>query len=143
MKVIDVHVGGVDGQMLGVEARECDQKQEYDVSRGAGPEPPRQPDEEHRKESVGKEAAKDGDKKAKGPDREKAFKKKDTDGDGFLTKEEFTKGAKDAEKAAKSFTNKDKDKDGKVSLAEFTAAPRAKKDGDKKGKKKDGEKKAE
>lgn len=82
-----------------------------------------------------------GDTKKKKPDREKIFKKKDADSDGFLTKDEFTKGAKDAEKAAKAFKNKDKDKDGKVSLAEFTAAPGKKGGAKGKGKKKDDTKK--
>lgn len=51
------------------------------------------------------------------------FKKKDTDGDGFLTKEEFTAKAKDATKAETAFTRKDKNSDGKISLDEFTGKP--------------------
>lgn len=67
------------------------------------------------------EAAKkpEGDK-AKGP-TEAAFTKKDGNGDGKLTKEEFTKGAKDAAKAEKQFANKDKDKSGDLSKEEFLA----------------------
>lgn len=66
----------------------------------------------------------------------KAFKKKDKDGDGFLSKDEFVKGAKDGEKAAKVFAKKDKDGDGKLSPAEF--APRKKAAGDGPKKKKEG-----
>ncbi|QIF06235.1 EF-hand domain-containing protein [Roseimicrobium sp. ORNL1] len=51
-----------------------------------------------------------------------AFAKKDKDGNGKLSKEEFTANAKDAAKAEKQFANKDKDKDGSVSKEEFTAA---------------------
>ncbi|MFZ4763843.1 MAG: EF-hand domain-containing protein [Roseimicrobium sp.] len=56
------------------------------------------------------------------------FAKKDKNGDGKLSKEEFTAGAKDAAKAETQFTNKDKDKDGSVSKEEFTAAPKKKKE---------------
>jgi hypothetical protein len=59
-------------------------------------------------------------------DPAKVFKRKDKDSDSFLSKEEFTKGAKDATKAGTAFDRKDKDKDGKLSLAEFTAKPKAK-----------------
>jgi Ca2+-binding EF-hand superfamily protein len=55
------------------------------------------------------------------------FAKKDKNGDGKLSKEEFTAGAKDAAKAEAQFTAKDKDKDGSVSKEEFTAAPAQKK----------------
>lgn len=64
--------------------------------------------------------AAEGEKKPKA-DPAKVFAKKDANGDGKLSKEEFTKGAKDAEKAEKAFTAKDKDKDGSVSKEEFTA----------------------
>jgi hypothetical protein len=47
------------------------------------------------------------------------FKKKDKDSDGFLTKEEFTAGAKDGTKAETAFTKKDKDSDNKLSPEEF------------------------
>ncbi len=55
-------------------------------------------------------------------DPEAAFKKKDANGDGKLSKEEFTKGAKDAAMAEKAFAAKDKDKDGSLTLEEFKAA---------------------
>jgi len=57
------------------------------------------------------------------PDMGAVFKKKDKDGDGFLTKEEFVGKAKDATKAETAFTKKDKNSDGKVSLEEFTGKP--------------------
>lgn len=59
---------------------------------------------------------------------EEFFKKKDANGDGKLSKEEFLKGAP-ADKAdamGKRFTALDKDKDGSVSLDEFKAAPAGK-----------------
>jgi len=59
----------------------------------------------------------------KKPDPEKIFTKKDKDADGFLSKEEFTAGAKDATKAEAAFSKKDKDSDGKISKEEFVAAP--------------------
>lgn len=59
-------------------------------------------------------------------DPAKAFKKKDADSDGFLSKEEFTKGAKDAAKAETAFGKKDKDGDGKLSMEEFAAKPKGK-----------------
>ena len=68
-----------------------------------------------------------GDDAPKKRNPEKVFKKKDADKDGSLSKEEFTKGAKDATRAGKVFGRKDKDKDGKLSLAEFKAAPKKKK----------------
>lgn len=59
-------------------------------------------------------------------DPAKVFKKKDADSDGFLSKEEFTKGAKDAAKAETAFGKKDKDADGKLSMEEFSAKPKGK-----------------
>jgi Ca2+-binding EF-hand superfamily protein len=63
----------------------------------------------------------------KKPDPQAVFAKKDTDKDGFLSKEEFTTGAKDATKAETTFTKKDKNNDGKLSPEEF--ASKAKKGG--------------
>lgn len=62
----------------------------------------------------------DGAAKPK-PDLAAVFAKKDTNGDGKLSKEEFTAKAKDAAKAEKQFAARDKDKDGSVSKEEFTA----------------------
>jgi Ca2+-binding EF-hand superfamily protein len=72
------------------------------------------------------EAAKkpEGDK-PKGP-TEATFTKKDANGDGKLTKDEFTKDAKDAAKSEKQFTAKDKDKSGDLSKEEFLAKKEAK-----------------
>jgi hypothetical protein len=70
------------------------------------------------------EAPKEGDgaKTPKKPDMKQIFKKKDKDGDGFLSKDEFVnKKAKDPAKAEAAFTKKDKDGDGKLSEEEFTA----------------------
>ena len=66
-------------------------------------------------------------------DPAKVFARKDANGDGKLSKEEFTKGAKDAAMAEKAFGAKDKDKDGSLSKEEFAAAPakKKKKDGSK------------
>lgn len=69
--------------------------------------------------------AAEGDKKPKGDkpkhDPEKVFSKKDTNGDKKLSKEEFTKNAKDSAKAEKRFGILDKDKDGFVTLEELKA----------------------
>ncbi|MEY4484102.1 MAG: hypothetical protein RL693_1554 [Verrucomicrobiota bacterium] len=70
--------------------------------------------------------AADGDKPKPSP--EEMFKKKDANGDGKVSKEEFTKGAKDAAKAEARFTALDKDKDGSLTKEEFSAAPAKKKD---------------
>ena len=73
--------------------------------------------------------AKDADKKKPKkprPTPEVIFKRKDTNGDGALSKEEFVAKMKDAEKAGKSFDKKDKNGDGKLTLDEFK--PKAKKD---------------
>lgn len=65
-------------------------------------------------------------KKASTEDR---FKKYDKDKDGSITLEEFTKGAKDPEKATAAFKKKDKDSDGKLTLEEFAPAKKAAKEG--------------
>ncbi len=52
---------------------------------------------------------------------QEAFRKRDQDGDGFLSRDEFTAKAKSPSKATTAFTKKDKDADGKLSSAEFTA----------------------
>jgi hypothetical protein len=67
--------------------------------------------------------AEDAKEAPKKPDPEKIFTKKDKNEDGFLSKEEFTAGAKDATKADAAFSKKDKDSDGKISKEEFLAAP--------------------
>lgn len=69
-------------------------------------------------------AADKGDKPKVDP--EAAFKKKDTNGDGKLSKEEFTKGSKDAAKSEAAFAAKDKDKDGFLTLEEFKAGGKKK-----------------
>jgi Ca2+-binding EF-hand superfamily protein len=51
------------------------------------------------------------------------FSKKDKDEDGFLSKEDFTAGAKDATKAESAFSKRDKDSDGKISKEEFVGGP--------------------
>lgn len=69
-----------------------------------------------------------GDKGKPKMSPEEFFKKKDANGDGKISKEEFLKGAKDSAKAETQFAARDKDKDGSISKEEFTAAPKKKKD---------------
>ncbi len=54
-------------------------------------------------------------------DPEEMFKKRDTNGDGSISKEEFLAGAKDAAKGEEAFKRKDKDGDGKLTKEEFAA----------------------
>ena len=72
----------------------------------------------------------EGDAKKEKPKMDPAavFAKKDKNGDGKLSKEEFLDKAKDAAKAEKQFAAKDKDKDGSLSKEEFTAAGGKKKE---------------
>ena len=67
------------------------------------------------------------DKKA--PDPEKTFAKRDANGDGSLTPEEFKTGLKDKalENADKRFKRLDSNGDGKLSLDEFKAGIKPKK----------------
>jgi Ca2+-binding EF-hand superfamily protein len=60
-------------------------------------------------------------------DPEAMFKKKDGNSDGKVSKEEFTKGAKDAAKAEAQFGKLDKDSSGDLSLEEFKAGGAKKK----------------
>jgi hypothetical protein len=72
--------------------------------------------------------AAEGDKAPKKkPNPQQVFKKKDTDKNGSLSKEEFVNRAPDPAKAGKAFARKDKDGNGKLSLEEFKAAPKKKK----------------
>jgi|LakMenEpi03Aug12_release.lakeMendotaPanAssembly.Ray.scaffolds.fasta_scaffold2992355_1 hypothetical protein len=66
------------------------------------------------------------DKKA--PDPEKTFKRKDTNGDGFLSLDEFKAKLKDKalENADKRFGRLDSNGDKKVSLEEFKAGSKPK-----------------
>jgi EF hand len=63
------------------------------------------------------------------------FKKKDKDGDGFLTKAEFIAGAKNATKAETVFAKKDKNSDGKLSKEEFAGGGKGREKAKGKGKK--------
>ena len=67
--------------------------------------------------------AKAEEKAKKKPDPAKMFEKKDADGDGALTLDEFKKGMKDKqlEGAEKRFKRLDADGDGKVTLEEMKA----------------------
>ncbi len=67
--------------------------------------------------------AKAEEKARKKPDPAKMFEKKDADGDGALTLDEFKKGMKDKqlEGAEKRFKRLDADGDGKVTLEEMKA----------------------
>ncbi len=83
--------------------------------------------EEPKKDAPAGEPAKEAAGKHKPKhDPAKVFKKKDADSDGFLSKEEFTKGAKDAAKAETAFGKRDKDGDGKLSMEEFAPKPKGK-----------------
>lgn len=67
---------------------------------------------------------KEGDKPKADPAA--MFAKKDANGDGKVSKEEFLKGAKDAAKAEEAFAKKDKDKDGSLTKEEFAAGGKKK-----------------
>jgi hypothetical protein len=54
-------------------------------------------------------------------DPEVVFKRRDANGDGSISLEEFKTGAKDAAKAETAFKRRDKDGDGKITLEEFKA----------------------
>lgn len=83
--------------------------------------------EESKKDAPAGEPAKEAPAKPKPKhDPAKIFKKKDADSDGFLSKEEFTKGAKDAAKAETAFGKRDKNSDGKLSMEEFAPKPKGK-----------------
>jgi hypothetical protein len=69
-------------------------------------------------------AKKEAKAEKKGANPEERFKKLDTNGDGFISLEEFKAspaGQKDAAKAEEFFKKKDKDGDGKLSAEEFAA----------------------
>ncbi|HSI62069.1 MAG TPA: hypothetical protein VLE43_03095 [Candidatus Saccharimonadia bacterium] len=72
------------------------------------------------------EGAKPAEGEKKPVDLAAAFAKKDADGNGKVSKEEFLKNAKDAARAEKQFAAKDKDKDGSLSKEEFTAVGKKK-----------------
>lgn len=83
--------------------------------------------EETKEEAPKTEPAKEAPAKAKPKhDPAKVFKRKDADSDGFLSKEEFTKGAKDVAKAETAFGKRDKNSDGKISMEEFVPKPKGK-----------------
>jgi len=60
---------------------------------------------------------------------EQVFNKKDTNHDGFLSKEEFMAKRKNQARAEKAFNRKDTNHDGKLSLGEFTAKAKGHKGG--------------
>ena len=72
----------------------------------------------------------------RGGDPAKMLEKKDADGNGTLSLEEFIKGAPDADKATAAFKRKDKDSNGELTLDELKSGPPAKGEGKGKGKKK-------
>ncbi len=77
----------------------------------------------HEAEQHRGEIAKAEEKAKKKPDPAKMFEKKDADGDGALTLDEFKKGMKDKqlEGAEKRFKRLDADGDGKITLEEMKA----------------------
>lgn len=93
----------------------------------AGEKPATKPAEGAKPAEGDKPAAKPEGEKPK-PDLAAAFAKKDGNGDGKVSKEEFLKDQKDATKAEAQFTKKDKDKDGSLNKEEFTAGGGKKKE---------------
>ncbi|MBX6311414.1 MAG: EF-hand domain-containing protein [Isosphaeraceae bacterium] len=69
-----------------------------------------------------------GKGKGQKKDPEAVFKKKDKNGDGYLTLQEFS-GKKGGTKAETRFKKLDKDNDGKVSLVELKSGGKKKKKG--------------
>ena len=67
---------------------------------------------------------------ASGDRNNRAFSKADKNGDGKISKEEFTSAAKDASKAEKAFARRDKNHDGFLSKEEFGMGTTDKKDDD-------------
>ncbi|MEI6175766.1 MAG: EF-hand domain-containing protein [Verrucomicrobiota bacterium] len=85
--------------------------------------------------------AKQGKHKQKGTATpEEIFKKRDKDGDGMITKDEFLAKKKNPTKAEKRFAKIDTNADGKVSLEEFKAKKNKAEKAGKKGGKKHGKK---
>ena len=83
--------------------------------------------------AVDTSAADKGDKKKKERDPAALIKRKDKDGDGKLTLEEFTAGMEGERltRAQGFFKRLDKDSDGKLTLEELKTARKGKKKGDK------------
>jgi len=80
------------------------------------------------------EPGKGGKGEGKRPDPAEMFKKLDTNGDGFVSKDEFMAGPQakeNAERAGKMFEMKDADKDGKLNPEEFAKRPEGKGKGSK------------